>query len=60
MTQTVLETDMTAATNALRQWREGIHIEDDLYRHFLREHGKGEHKGMTLNLCPACADEHKE
>lgn len=60
MIQTVLETDVDAATNALRQHREGIHVEDDLYRHFLKEHSKGSHRGVRLNLCPACADEHKE
>lgn len=60
MTQTVLETDVTAATNALRQWREGVHIDDDWYRHALKEHDKGSHKGMVSLLCPACAEEDKE
>ena len=55
MIQTVMETDVDAATNALRQWREGIPVEDGLYALMLKQHGKGEHKGMTLTLCPACA-----
>ena len=55
MTTTVLHTDQKAATNALRQHREGIPVEDDLYRHMLKEHDKGAHKGLVLRTCPACA-----
>lgn len=60
MTSTVLDTDVTAAENALRQWRAGEVIEDDLYRHMLKEHDKGNHRGFWLRSCPACAEDHKE
>lgn len=60
MSSTVLDTDMDAATNSLRQHREGIPVEDDFYRRVLKEHDKGNHRGFWLRTCPACAEDHKE
>ena len=57
---TVMETDVDAATNALRQFNEGIPVEDPWYAHMLKEHGKGQHKGMSLKTCPACAVSEKK
>jgi hypothetical protein len=51
-----METDVDGATNALRQWKEGIPVEDDWYRHALNDHAKGKHKGFVSPLCPACAE----
>lgn len=54
---TIMERDTQAATLSLKQWREGAYVEDDWYRHALKDHGKGVHRGMKSGLCPACLSE---
>jgi hypothetical protein len=54
MTLTATDVEQNTMRRSLEQFNAGEYVTDDLYRHFLKEHGKGHHNGMTLNLCPAC------